>query len=68
MGVVKTLPYTHTVVVGDSLTSLCKQVYNNANYAVQVAQYNGLNKFRDLKPGAQLVFPPLIELDNTAEG
>jgi nucleoid-associated protein YgaU len=54
------LPYTHTVQAGDTLPDLCNQVYNNSSYYIQVAKYNGLNKFRNLKPGTQLIFPPII--------
>jgi hypothetical protein len=44
-----------------SLPSFCQKVWDNdANY-IQLARYNQLNKFRNLKPSVQLVFPPIID-------
>ena len=48
------------VVCGDSLPSLSQRIYNTSDYYVQLAEFNGLNKFRQLQPGTQLVFPPII--------
>jgi len=48
-----------TVVAGDTLPALCKQIYGDSRFYVQVAKYNKLNKFRSLTPGTQLLFPPL---------
>ncbi|MBC7861958.1 MAG: LysM peptidoglycan-binding domain-containing protein [Bacteroidia bacterium] len=56
------LPYTHTVVEGDTLPDLSEKIYGDSSYYVQVAAYNNLNKFRNLKTGTTLVFPPLAEL------
>lgn len=51
-----------TVVEGMSLPQLCLNIWNDdANY-VQVAQFNDLNKFRNLKGIEKLVFPPIIQL------
>lgn len=58
------LPYVHLVQVGDTLPDLCNQIYNSPSYYVQVAKYNGLNKFRNLKSGTQLIFPPIVSLKN----
>ncbi|WP_420571500.1 hypothetical protein [Kordia sp.] len=49
------------VVQGDSLPQLSNKVWNTPYYYVQVAQYNDLNKFRQLKGGQQLLFPPIIK-------
>jgi hypothetical protein len=57
------LPYTHIVQIGDTLPELCKQIYDESSYYVQVAKYNGLNKFRNLRPGSQLIFPPVVSLE-----
>ena len=54
------LPYTHIVRKGDTLPELCQQIYNDSSYYIQVAKFNGLNKFRNLKTGSQLIFPPII--------
>lgn len=50
-----------TVIEGDSLPSLCEKVWNDKSYYVQVARYNGLNKFRDLTGVSRLIFPPIIQ-------
>ena len=52
---------THEVVVkpGDSLPALCQDVYGDELRYMQVAEYNKLDNFRDLKPGSQLAFPPI---------
>jgi hypothetical protein len=50
-----------TVEEGMNLPQLCNQVWQNSNYAVQVARYNGLNKFRNLKGIKTLIFPPIIQ-------
>lgn len=44
---------------GDSLPSLCYQIYGNAALYTQVATLNQLNHFRNIMPGTPLVFPPL---------
>lgn len=49
-----------TVVEGNTLPGLCEQVWDNPDYYIQVASYNGLNKFRNLKRVEQLIFPPII--------
>jgi len=60
----KTSPdITHlvTVVEGDTLPQLSFKIWNDDSYYIQVAKYNGLNKFRNLKGGRQLIFPPIIQ-------
>lgn len=54
---------THLVTVeeGMALPQLCRQVWNDDSYYIKVAQYNGLNKFRNLKGINKLVFPPIIQ-------
>ena len=47
------------VVDGDTLPLLCNKIYKDSSYYIQVAKFNGLNKFRNLKPGTKLKFPPL---------
>jgi hypothetical protein len=48
-----------TVKAGDTLPLLCFQVYGASERYPGVAAANGLTDFRDLRPGSQLVFPPL---------
>lgn len=47
------------VMDGDSLAALCAEVYGDSTLADEVARVNGLCGFRRLKPGAELLFPPL---------
>jgi hypothetical protein len=51
---------THRRVVrdGDTLPLLCREIYGSAAHYLRVAQVNGLDDFRDLSPGQELVFPP----------
>ena len=48
-----------TVVAGDTLPALCHRIYGSSTYYLKVAQINALSGFRQLRPGMQLVFPPL---------
>ncbi len=48
------------VVEGETLPQLSTKIWNDPSYYIQVAQYNGLNKFRHLKAGEKLIFPPII--------
>ncbi|MBI3134484.1 MAG: hypothetical protein HYZ14_07375 [Bacteroidetes bacterium] len=54
---------THMVAVveGVTLPQMCQQVWNDDSYYVQVARYNDLNKFRNLKGIQSLIFPPIIQ-------
>lgn len=53
------LTHVLTVRAGDTLPLMCNRVYGRSDYYSQVAEVNGLTGFRDLRPGMQLVFPPL---------
>jgi nucleoid-associated protein YgaU len=53
------LTHVLTVEAGDTLPLLCDRIYGRSDYYPQVADANGLTGFRDLRPGMQLVFPPL---------
>lgn len=52
---------THLVEVrdGDTLPLLCNRIYGNPGYYLEVARFNQLTDFRNLKPGGKLHFPPL---------
>jgi hypothetical protein len=45
----------------DRIDRLTYQIYKTPNYYIDVAQANGLTSFRKLKPGLQLVFPPVVK-------
>lgn len=53
------MTHVFTVREGDSLLSMCRDVYGKMDYYLQVAEINGLSNFRELEVGSQLVFPPL---------
>ena len=48
-----------TVVAGDDLPSISRQIYGSQSYYIQLAKFNGLAKFRQLAPGSELTIPPL---------
>ncbi|MGS0742605.1 CIS tube protein [Glaciimonas sp. GG7] len=48
-----------TVLAGDTLPGLCHRIYGNSGYYLKVAKFNNVLNFRQLRPGTQLVFPPL---------
>jgi nucleoid-associated protein YgaU len=48
-----------TVTAGDTLPLLCHRIYGSSTYYVKVAAFNNLAGFRQLRPGTQLLFPPL---------
>jgi Contractile injection system tube protein len=52
---------THRVLVreGDTLPLLCDRIYGDPGWYLDVAEFNRLADFRALRPGSQLVFPPL---------
>lgn len=48
----------YKIVTADkTLPEMCQDVYGNAGYAGLIANINGLDGFRDLKPGTQIWFP-----------
>jgi hypothetical protein len=47
------------VVEGDTLPQISNRIYLSPNYFVQIAQFNRLDKYRRLQPGARLIVPPL---------
>jgi hypothetical protein len=49
-----------SVVEGDSLPQIANRIYRSPEYYVQLAQFNGLDKFRRLRPGTVLTVPPLL--------
>ncbi len=52
---------THLIVFkeGDNLPLLCYQIYGDCSYYMDVAKYNGIINFRNIKPGSELYFPPI---------
>lgn len=48
-----------SVTEGDTLPQLCEKVWQSPEMYIQVARFNGLNKFRQLIGGQTLTFPPI---------
>lgn len=53
------LTHVRTVKAGDTLPLLTWEIYGNSKYYIEVARFNNLQNFRNLKPGDQIIFPPL---------
>ena len=53
---------THIRVVrqGDRLPLMCYEIYNDSSVYLQVAKANNITNFRELEPGQQIFFPPLV--------
>lgn len=58
------LTHVRLVKAGDRLDWMTEQIYKDPKYVTQIARANGLTTFRKIKPGIELVFPPL---EKTAE-
>jgi hypothetical protein len=55
------LSHRRTVKAGDRLPQMCQQIYGDAKWYPQVAKINGLDHFRELTLGQELIFPPLAK-------
>jgi LysM repeat protein len=53
------LTHVRVVMAGDTLPSLCYQIYSDPSYYLEVARANQLDNFRQLTPGTKIFFPPL---------
>jgi len=61
---------THSRVVrsGDTLPLLTKEIYGSSAAYLDVARWNGLDDFRQLTPGQELLFPPLAAFGRAGSG
>jgi hypothetical protein len=55
------LTHVRKVKFGDTLPLMCYRIYGDPKYYLQVAEANGLDNFRRLKPGTDIFFPPLVK-------
>lgn len=55
------LTHVRTVTEGDTLPLMTKRIYGDSKFYMQVAKANGLKNFRNLRPGDQIYFPPIIK-------
>lgn len=53
------LTHVRTVKEGDTLPLMAERIYGDPKYYIEVARINGITNFRNLKPGSELVFPPI---------
>lgn len=53
------MTHRRTVKAGDNLLLLTADIYGSSAYYLKVAEVNGLDDFRNLEPGKELIFPPL---------
>lgn len=53
------LTHLRVVKAGDTLPLMCYRIYGDPGYYLNVAAVNGIDNFRLLKTGTELVFPPL---------
>ncbi|MGB4850367.1 MAG: LysM peptidoglycan-binding domain-containing protein [Saprospiraceae bacterium] len=58
------LTHIRTVKAGDTLPLMCMKVYGEPRFYLQVAEKNKLGNFRDLKPGLEILFPPIDKTSN----
>jgi hypothetical protein len=52
------LTHRRVVVEGDTLPLLCREIYGSPSHYLRVAEVNGLDDFRTLAAGQELMFPP----------
>lgn len=57
------LSHIRVVRAGDTLPLLCAEIYGSAHHYLAVAAFNGLDHFRYLTPGVELLFPPADQLE-----
>jgi hypothetical protein len=55
------LTHIRYVKEGDTLPLMTHRIYGDASLYIQVAQFNGITNFRNLKPNMRIVFPPIIK-------
>lgn len=51
--------HSRTVREGDTLPLLTREIYGDSRHVLEVARVNGLDHFRKLEPGRELIFPPI---------
>lgn len=58
------LTHVRKIKAGDRLDLVTHSIYKDPKYVTQIARANDLTSFRKIKPGLELIFPPL---DKTAQ-
>lgn len=57
------ITHTYQLRAGDTLPLLAKRVYGSSEFYLPLARFNELDHFRALGAGAEIVLPPLAELE-----
>lgn len=60
------LTHVRKVKQGDTLPLMCFRIYGDPKHYLAVARANGLQNFRSLKPGENLLFPPFEKTGPTS--
>ena len=53
------LTKVHIVKAGETLPLIASQVYNDPSYYIKIAEANNLSNFRNIKPGQEIILPPV---------
>ncbi|MDI3319783.1 LysM peptidoglycan-binding domain-containing protein [Pinibacter soli] len=53
------ITHERTVTASDKLPLMTKKIYNDQQYYLDVAAFNGLDSFRNVPTGTKMFFPPL---------
>lgn len=53
------LSHFHSVREGDTLPLMCNRIYGDPTLYLEVARVNGITNFRNIKPGSEILFPPI---------
>jgi nucleoid-associated protein YgaU len=56
------LTQSRTVLAGDTLPNLAKKTYGDEKLYLELARVNNIKNYRRLKPGTQLIFPPIEKI------
>ena len=53
------LTHARPVKAGDNLAMMSNNIYKDSSYYIELARVNNLNSVFDIKPGDQILFPPI---------
>ncbi|POY37293.1 hypothetical protein C3K47_05880 [Solitalea longa] len=53
------ITHERTITASDRLSLMTFKIYNNQNFYTDVADFNRLDGFRKVKPGVNVLFPPI---------
>ncbi|MDR1679401.1 MAG: hypothetical protein LBR81_06430 [Prevotellaceae bacterium] len=53
-----------TLKAGESIPYWCNEIYGDASHCTDIARHNRLTGFLNVKPGTELMFPPLIRVES----